>query len=87
MLIKKSNDYLDIFDNKISTLYDKISKIEDTIKNNKALTIAGKNELQNNIEIINKEKDELQENIKKITSQTDSINSEHHRAVNTFKKI
>ena len=46
---KKSNDYLDIFDNKISTLNDKISKIEDTIKNNKALTNAEKNELQNKI--------------------------------------
>ena len=31
---KKSNDYLDIFDNKISILNDKISKIEDTNKNN-----------------------------------------------------
>ena len=60
---KKSNDYLDIFDNKISTLNNKISKIEDTIKNNKALTNAEKNELQNKIEIINKEKNELQENI------------------------
>ena len=53
---KKSNDYLDIFDNKISTLNDNISKIEDTIKTNKTLTNAKKNELQNKIEIINKEK-------------------------------
>ena len=52
---KKSNDYLDIFDNKISTLNDKIFKIKDTIKNNKILTNAEKNELQNKIEIINKE--------------------------------
>ena len=60
---KKSNDYLDIFDNKVSTLNDKIFKIKDTIKNNKTLTNAEKNELQNKIEIINKEKKELQENI------------------------
>ena len=52
---KKSNDYLDIFDNKISTLNDKIFKIKDTIKNN-ILTNAEKHELQNKIEIINKEK-------------------------------
>ena len=59
---KKSNDYLDIFDNKISILNDKIFKIKDTIKNNKILTNAEKNELQNEIEIINKEK----KNCKKI---------------------
>ena len=35
---KKSNDYLDIFDNKISKLNNKILKIEDAIKNNKNLT-------------------------------------------------
>ena len=35
---KKSNDYLDIFDNKVSKLNDKIFKIKDTIKNNKYLT-------------------------------------------------
>ena len=40
---KKSNDYLDIFDNKISTLNDKIPKIKDTIKNNKTLTNVEKN--------------------------------------------
>ena len=39
---KKSNDYLDIFDNKTSTLNDKISKIKDTIKNDKILTNAEK---------------------------------------------
>ena len=40
---KKSNDYLDIFDNKISKLNNKILKIEDTIKNNKNLTNTEKN--------------------------------------------
>ena len=39
---KNSNDYLDIFDNKISTLNYKISKIKYTIKNNKTLTNAKK---------------------------------------------
>ena len=57
---KKSNDYLDIFDNKISTLNDKISKIKDTIKNNRTLTNADKNELQNKIEIINNEKKRIE---------------------------
>ena len=42
---KKSNEYLYIFDNKIRTLNGKISKIKDTIKNNKTLTNAEKNEL------------------------------------------
>ena len=65
---KKSNDYLDIFDNKISTLNDKIFKIKDTIKNNKTLTNAEKNELQNKI--------------KELTTQRDSVNNEHRRAVN-----
>ena len=37
---KKSNDYFDIFINKISTLNDKVSKIKDIIKNNKTLTNA-----------------------------------------------
>ena len=83
---KKSNDYLDIFDNKISTLNDKISEIKDTNKNNKTLTNAEKNELQNKIEIINNEKKELQENIKKIVSQKDSINNEHRRAVDNIRK-
>ena len=42
---KKSNDYLDIFDNKISKLNNKIFKKKDTIKNNKDLTNSEKNEL------------------------------------------
>ena len=62
---KKSNDYLDIFDNKISTLNDKIFKIKDTIKNNKILTNAEKNELQNKIEIINKERKNCKKILKK----------------------
>ena len=83
---KKSKDYLDIFDNKISTLNDKIFKIKDTIKNNKILTNAEKNELQNKIEIINKEKKELQENIEKIISQKNSINNEYRKSVDILKK-
>ena len=39
---KKSNDYLDIFDNKISTLNEKIYKIKDIIKNNKTLILTKK---------------------------------------------
>ena len=70
---KKSNDYLDILDNKISTLNDKISKIKDTIKNNKALTNAEKNELQNKI--------------KELTTQRDSVNNEHRRAVNKMLEL
>ena len=62
---KKSNDYLDIFDNKIRTLNDKISKIKDTIKNNKTLTNPEKNEFQYKIEIINKEKKNCKKIIKK----------------------
>ena len=62
---KKSNDYLDIFDNKTSTLNDKIFKIKDTINNNKILTNAEKNELQNKIEIINKEKKNCKKILKK----------------------
>ena len=84
---KKSNDYLDVFDNKTSTLNDKISKIKDAIKNNMILTNAEKNKLQNEIEIINKERKELQKNIKKIFSQKDSINNKHRRAVDTIKNI
>ena len=83
---KKSKDYLDIFDNKISTLNDKIFKIKDTIKNNKILTNAEKNELQNKMEIINKEKKELQENIEKIISQKNSINNEYRKSVDILKK-
>ena len=60
-LDKKSNHYLDIFDNKISTLNDKTSKIKDTIKNNKTLNNAEKNELQNKI--------------KELTIQRDSVNN------------
>ena len=62
---KKSNDYLDIFDNNISTLNDKIFKIKDTIKNNKISTNTEKNELQNKIEIINKEKKNCKKILKK----------------------
>ena len=83
---KKPNDYLDIFDNKISTLNDKIFKIKDTIKNKKILTNAEKNKLQNKIEIFNKEKKELQENIEKIISQKNSINNEYRKSVNIIKK-
>ena len=83
---KKSNDYLDIFDNKIRTLNDKMFKIKDTIKNNKILTNAEKNELQNTIEIINKEKKELQENIEKIISQKISIINEYRKSVYIIKK-
>ena len=70
---KKSNDYLDIFDNKISTLNDKIPKIKDTIKNNKTLT--------------NVEKNELQYKIKELTAQRVSINNEHRRAVNKMLEL
>ena len=70
---KKSNDYLDIFDNKISTLDDKISKIKDTIKNNKTLTNAEKNELRNKIE--------------ELTTQRDFINNEHRKAVNKMLNL
>ena len=70
---KKSNDYLDIFDNKISTLNDKISKIKDTIKNNKILTNAERNELQNKI--------------KELTTQQDSVNNEHRRAVDKILNL
>ena len=83
---KKSNDYLDIFDNKIRTLNDKMFKIKYTIKNNKILTNAEKNELQNTIEIINKEKKELQENIEKIISQKISIINEYRKSVHIIKK-
>ena len=70
---KKSNDYLDIFDNKISTLNDKISKIKDTIKNNKTLTTA--------------EKNELQIKIKELTTQRDSIKNEHRRSVDKMLEL
>ena len=64
---KKSNDYLDIFDNKISKLYNKIFKIKDTTKNNKGLT--------------NSERNELQNKTNELTSQKNSVNNEHRRAV------
>ena len=83
---KKSNDYLDIFDNKISTLNDKIFKIKDTIKNNKILTNVEKNEWQNKIEIMNKEKKELKENIEKIISPKNSINNKYCKSVDIIKK-
>ena len=70
---KKSNDYLDIFDNKISTLNDKIFKIKDTIKNNKTLTNAEKNEFQNKI--------------KELTTQRDSVNNEYRRTVNKILEL
>ena len=70
---KELNDYLDIFDNKISTLNDKIFKIKDTIKNNKTLTNAEKNELQNKI--------------KELTTQRDSVNNEHCRTVNKILEL
>ena len=69
---KISNDELDKIDNKISRLNDKIFKIEYTIKNNKNLTNAEKNELQNEI--------------KELTTRLDSVNNEHFRAVDKIKK-
>ena len=70
---KKSNDYLDIFDNKISKLSNEIFKIKDTIKNNKYLTNAEKNELKNKIN--------------ELTSQKNSINNGHRRAVSKIKNL
>ena len=84
---KKSKDYLDIFDNKISTLNDKISKIKDTIKNNKTLTTAEKNTIKNNKTLTNAEKNELQNKIEELTTQRDSINNEHRRAVNKMVEL
>ena len=72
---KKSNDYLDILDNKISKLSN---KIKDTIKNNTGLTNAVKNEFQNKI-------NELQNNINELTRQRDSVNNEHRRSVDKIK--
>ena len=69
---KKLTDRLNILNDKISTLNDKISKIKHTIKNNKTLTNAERNELQNKI--------------KDITTQQDSINSELRHEVNVIKK-
>ena len=70
---KESNDYLDIFDNKISKLNNKIFKVKDTIQNNKDLTNAEKNELQNKI--------------KELAGQKNSINNEHRRAVKKIKNL
>ena len=53
--LEKIDEYLDKFDNKVSTLNDEISKIKYEIKS-KTFTSAEKNELQNKIKIINKEK-------------------------------
>ena len=69
---KKSNDELNMLDNKISTLNDKILKNIYIIKNNKTLTNVERNELQNKI--------------KDITTQRDSINSAVRHAVNVIKK-
>ena len=60
---KKSNDYLDIFDNKISKLNDKIFKTKHTIKNNKALTNFEKSALQNKINELSNQKNLLIMNI------------------------
>ena len=51
----------------------KISKIKDTIKNNKTLTNAEKNGLQNKI--------------KELTTQRDSVNNEHRRAVDKMLEL
>ena len=72
---KKSNDYLDILDNKLS---NKLFKIEDTIKNNKGLTNAEKYEFQNKIY-------ELQNKINELTLQRNSINNEYRSAVDKIK--
>ena len=70
---EKSNDYLDIFDNKISKSNNKIFKIKHTIKNNKDLT--------------NPEKNEFQNKINELTKQKNSVNNEHSRAVNKIKNL
>ena len=75
---KKSNDYLDILDNKISKLSNKLLKTEDTIKNNKGLTNAEKNEFQNKI-------NELQNKINELALQRNSINNEYCSAVDKIK--
>ena len=69
--LEKRNEYLDKFDNKVSVLNDKISKIKYAIKN-KTLTSA--------------EKDELQNKIKKLESQKNSINNELSHPVHIMKK-
>ena len=62
---KKSNDYLDIFDNKISTLNDKNSKIKDTIKNNKTLTNAEKMNCKIKLKLLIKKKKNCKKILKK----------------------
>ena len=64
--LEKINEYLDKFDNKMSALDDKISKIKYAIKN-KTLTGA--------------EKDELQNKIKKLESKKNTINNEHSQYI------
>ena len=70
--LEKANEYLDKFENKISTLNDGISKTKNAIKN-KALTNAEKNELQNKI--------------KELNAQKDSVNNEFRDAVKVIKKL
>ena len=69
---EKSNDYLDILDNKISKLSNKLFKIEHTIKNNKGLTNAEKNEFQNKIN--------------ELTLRINSVNNEHRKFLKEQKK-
>ena len=69
--LEKINEYLDKFDNKMSGLNDKISKIKYTIKN-KTLTSA--------------EKDEFQNKIKKLENDRRTINNELSHAVHIMKK-
>ena len=72
-LNKKFIDEDNNFNARLNELNDKISKIKYTIKNNKALTNAERNKLQNKI--------------KDLTTQRDSINNEHRHAVNAIKKL
>ena len=83
--LEKISEYLDKFDNKMSVLNDKISKIKYAIKN-KTLTSAEKDELQNIIKELKSEKDELQNKIKKLGSEKNTINNEHSHAVHIMKK-
>ena len=68
----EKNGYLDKFDNKMSVLNDKISKIKYATKNN-TLSSDEKNELENKIE--------------KLESEKNSINNELSHAVHIIKKI
>ena len=83
--LEKISEYLDKFDNKMSVLNDKISKIKYAIKN-KTLTSPEKDELQNIIKELKSEKDELQNKIKKLGSEKNTINNEHSHAVHIMKK-